>query len=144
MHAAAVRAGPRQGAERQRRRWRRRVHREEVAEPTACAAEVRGPRHRHGGGGSLHLLLLLHPELLELRHAEAALRGLVDLALLRRPRHAGGRARAGAGAEPRQLLLVVVVVVAAALLMHHLSLRLTTGRSTTGGGEGSLVRVGLG
>lgn len=92
------------------------MHREEVAEAGAASAEgvrvwrVRRPRH----GGSLHLLLLLDPELLELRHAEAALRDLLGLVLLRRPRHAGG-GRAGAVAVPRQL-----VVVVAALLMHHL------------------------
>lgn len=83
------------------------MHREE-------GAEVRGPRrYRHGGGGSLlHILLFLDQDPLELRHAEAALRGLLGLALLGRPRHAGGRA---GGAEPRQLM-----VVSAVLLIHHL------------------------
>jgi hypothetical protein len=101
---AAVRGRPREGAQRD---WRR--------EQVAAAA-------------SLHLLLLLEPELLELRDAEAALRDLFGLDLPGGPRHAGRR---GAGAA---VLGQLLVVLATALFLDHLfeSLVVNPERNETG------------
>lgn len=84
---------------------------------TAAERAVGGQR-----GATLHLLLLLDPELLQLRHAEAALGHLLGLVLPRRPRHAGASHTA---AVLRQLVLMLLLqVVTPAVLLHHLSLSL--------------------